>query len=115
MPIATKYELRKLTFIDGSCPFDDWFETLERDDQFMVENRLVRVRLGSFGEIDDVGKGVWELKFRKGRALRIYYGQVGREVILLISGGDKRTQRKDIEKAKSFFAMYKSGEWSDAK
>ena len=108
MPIASKYELRKLTLTDGRCPFDEWFEALEDEDQFIIDNRLIRVRLGSFGEINDVGKGVWELKFRKGRALRVYYGQIGREVILLIIGGDKRTQKKDIEKAKMLFTAFKS-------
>ena len=115
MTIATKFELRKLTLPNGVCPFDEWFKALERDDQYMVENRLLRLRLGSFGEVNTVGDAVWELKFRKGRALRIYYGQIGKEIVLLISGGDKRTQKKDIKRAKELFANYKSGELKNAK
>ena len=115
MPIAAKFELRKLLLNNGVCPFDEWFDTLERDDQFMIDNRLLRVRLGSFGDINYVGEGVWELKFHKGRALRLYYVQSGRQVILLISAGDKRSQKNNIKKAKELFAAYKSGELSDAK
>lgn len=103
MPIATHYKLRKITLLDGTCPFDIWFERLEAEDQFMVENRLIRVRLGNFGEVNEVGNGVWELKFRKGSAFRVYYALVGREVVLLIVGGNKRTQRRDVEKAKKLF------------
>lgn len=81
----------------------------------MVDNRLTRVRLGNFGDVNEVGQGVWELKFHKGRALRVYYAQVGRTVLLLISGGDKRSQKKDIQRARKLFAAYKLGELKDAK
>ena len=87
MAITRKYQLRKLVIAGDVCPFDEWFETLEVEDQQMVDIRLARVQLGSFGEINSVGDGVWELKFRKGRAIRIYYGQTGKTVILLIVGG----------------------------
>ena len=115
MPIASKYEIRKLLLLNGSCPFDKWYDELEEEDQYMVEARLLRVRLGSFGEINSVGDGVWELKFRKGRALRLYYGQVGKQVVLLLMGGDKRTQTRDVKKARTLFASYRSGELKDAK
>ncbi len=73
----------------------------------MVDDRLYRVSLGSFGEINSIGSGVFELKFRIGRAIRVYYGQIGREIVLLIVGGDKRTQKRDIAKAISLFEQFK--------
>ena len=101
--------------MDGRRPFEEWFDKLEATDQFSVDNRLTRVKLGNFGDINEVGQGVWELKFHKGRALRIYYAQIGREIILLIAGGDKRSQKKDIKKARELFSVYKSGGLKDAK
>ena len=97
------------------CPFDEWFGSLDASDQQMVDTRLLRVRLGVFGEINTVGKGVWELKFRKGAAFRTYYGQIGREIILLIVGGDEGTQKRDINKALELFTQYKSGGLKDEK
>lgn len=64
MPIAIKYEPRKLLLLDGSCPFDDWFGRLEVEDQYMVDNRLIRVRLGSFG-----GERTQKKDIKKAKAL----------------------------------------------
>ena len=101
------YLIKKLILAGGVCPFDQWFESLGGDDQAMVDTRLARVRLGAFGERRFVGAGVWELKFRKGRALRLYYGLCGKTAVLLIVGGDKRTQARDIEKARELFRSFK--------
>ena len=112
---TSKYEIRKLLLNNRVCPFDEWFSSLEAEDQYIVDSRLLRVRLGSFGEINNVSEGVWELKFRKGAACRIYYGQIGREIVLLIVGGDKRTQKRDIVKARELFSEYKRGGLKDEK
>jgi putative addiction module killer protein len=113
-PIARKLELRKLIIGNSVCPFDEWFETLSVEDQYMVDTRLARVSLGSFGETNSVGGGVFELKFRRGRAIRLYYGRIGKMVLLLITGGDKRTQQKDISTAKLLFKNYRSEMTKDA-
>ncbi len=113
MSITRKVEIKKLVIGGSVCPFDEWFETLEVEDQYMVQTRLARVELGSFGEINSVGDGVFELKFRKGRAIRVYYGQIGKVIVLLITGGDKRTQKRDIKKARELFKTYQSGAQKD--
>lgn len=115
MPVGSKFELRALEFQDGRRPFEEWFDELQEVDQYMVDNRLMRVRLGNLGDHRDVGQSVWELKFHKGRALRIYFAQISHEVILLITGGDKRTQRRDIKKARELYSAYRLGENKDAK
>lgn len=109
MMIVSSYTIKKLEVGPGICPFDKWFDVLSEEDQLMVDDRLARVRMGNFGDINFVGQGVWELKFYKGRALRIYYGNIGAAVILLICGGDKRTQKRDIKKAQELFQAYKRG------
>ena len=73
----------------------------------MVDDRLFRIRQGSFGEINTIGAGIREIKFRKGRAIRIYYGQIGKQLLLLISGGDKSTQVQDIKRAKKLFRSFR--------
>ena len=55
MPIAQRYELKTLVLNNKLAPFDEWFEALPEEDQIMVDDRLARVRTGSFGEIDEVG------------------------------------------------------------
>ncbi len=113
MPIAEKYLVTKLVIDGGKCPFDEWFDELPEDYQIMVDDRLAGVRQGSFGEINHIGDGVWELKFRKGRAIRIYYGRIGKQVLLLVVGGDKRTQKRDVAKAKALFELFQKGTAKD--
>ena len=115
MSNSKNFEIRKLLLANGVCPFDEWFSLQNSENQVMVDDRLLRVRLGSFGEINSIGDGVWELKFRKGSAFRVYYGQIGKAVILLIVGGDKRTQKKDIKKARELFLQYKREATSNEK
>lgn len=101
------YEIRKLVLSGDVCPYDEWFLMLNPQDQYMVDNRMLRVRLGLFGETNRVGDGVSELKFRKGCAIRIYYSLIARQIILIICAGDKRTQKRDIVKAKELLRRYK--------
>jgi len=109
VPIAQLYELKKLVLASSVCPFDEWFETLSIIDQVMVDDRLARVRQGSFGEINCIGAGVWEFKFRKGPAFRVYYGQIGRQILILLVGGEKSSQKGDIAKAIELFLLFKDG------
>ncbi len=103
------FELTHLYLENGNCPYEVWFDGLDKTDRQIVVSRLIRVRRGSFGKINPVGGGVWELKFRKGPGFRIYYALIGKQVILLIAGGDKGTQSRDIHYAKELFNLYKKG------
>jgi putative addiction module killer protein len=79
--------------------------------------RLDRVKLGNFGECKALGDGVTELKFHLGPGYRVYIGQDGNELVVLLCGGDKSTQRKDIETAKDYWHDYvnrKEAEESDS-
>lgn len=66
--------------------------------------RLRRLSLGQYGEKRDLGDNVSELKFKFGPGYRIYYTERDGEIIILLAGGDKSTQTKDIEKAKALAA-----------
>lgn len=110
MPIVEQYEIEKLILSNGECPFDEWIETLEEFDKVMVDDRLIRVISGSFGEKRSLQQGLWELKFRVGAGLRIYYGHSGKKVVLLLVGGNKRTQKKDIKEARKLWEAFKDKE-----
>lgn len=72
-----------------------------------IDGRLDRVAQGNFGDCRPVGKGVWELRVHCGPGYRIYYGEDGPDVVLLLCGGDKRGQRRDIARARRYWADYR--------
>ncbi len=61
--------------------------------------RVERLGAGNPGDVKSVGHGVYELKIDYGPGYRVYYKQQGRAIVILLSGGDKRTQAKDIKRA----------------
>ena len=71
-----------------------------------IIRRVKRVRLGNFGDHKSVGDKVSELKITMGPGYRVYYTQQGDEIIVLLVGGDKSSQSKDIEKAKEMAKEY---------
>jgi putative addiction module killer protein len=93
-------EIRKLELQNGRVPFDEWFDSL-RDQRMRaaVDARLARVRAGNFGDAKAVGGGVSELRIKFGPGLRVYYGLHGKQVVVLLGGGDKGSQARDIVRA----------------
>jgi putative addiction module killer protein len=70
-----------------------------------VDARLTRVRAGNFGDCKSVGGGVFELRISFGPGLRVYYGLHGRQVVL-VGGGDKRSQARDIRRAQELWQQF---------
>lgn len=80
--------------------YDEWFDSLkDTKGKARINARLRRVELGNFGDAEPVGDNVSELRFFFGSGYRIYFMQHGDEIIVLLAGGDKSTQSKDIDKA----------------
>lgn len=95
----------------GKYPFEKWFKGLkDRKARAAITNRLNRVLLGNFGDCKSVGQGVYELRVQFGPGYRVYFGKERDIVIVLLAGGDKSTQTKDIEKAKKFWSDYRTEE-----
>lgn len=89
-------------------PFSEWLISL-RDNKARakIRVRLDRVSLGNLGDCHGVGDGVQELRIDYGPGYRVYFGQVGSTIVLLLCGGDKNTQAKDIEQAKHYWNEYR--------
>ena len=100
-------EIRKLELDNGRVPFEDWFESLrDLKLQAAVDSRLARIRAGNFGDHKSVGAEVFELRIHKGPGLRVYYGKQGEEIVILLGGGDKGTQARDISRAKQMWRQW---------
>lgn len=84
-----------------SSLFDAWFKQIKDPvTQGRIVARLSRIILGNFGDHKSVGDGVYEMGLKFGSGYRIYYTIRNETVVFLLVGGDKSSQRKDIEKAK---------------
>jgi len=93
----------------GEKPFVQWLAGLtDRQARVRIEARLARVAAGNFGDVEPVGEGVQELRIDWGPGYRVYFSRVGQVIVLLLCGGDKRTQQKDIKRAKDYFEDYKT-------
>jgi putative addiction module killer protein len=88
---------------EGKIPYEQWVNSL-RDPLTVnrIDIRIGKLRRGLLGQIRSVGRGVSELKLDFGPGYRIYLGQEGNTIIVLLCGGDKSTQSHDIELAKEY-------------
>ncbi|MGO4872998.1 MAG: type II toxin-antitoxin system RelE/ParE family toxin [Roseiarcus sp.] len=88
--------------------FRDWLDSLtdERASE-RIAQRLVRLQAGLFGDVRSVGGGVSELRVDYGPGYRVYFARRGRTIVVLLCGGDKRTQARDIKAAKVMAAEIK--------
>ncbi len=105
---ATPLSLRIYVGSDGTAPLEQWLDSLaDRRGAGAIRARLARVRLGNLGDCRAVGEGVAELKIRFGPGYRVYFGRIGRRVVLLLGGGAKKSQAGDIRDAKARWADFK--------
>jgi putative addiction module killer protein len=91
---------------DDVCPFEEWLETLDPQFQIRIDVRLDRLKLGNFGDCKSLGDGIFELRFTFGPGFRIYYGIAGKQIVLLLFGGSKKNQDKDIKTARKFWKAF---------
>ncbi len=96
--------LRNYITPSGNVPFVDWLSCLKDPvTRHRIRRRLDRVELGNFGDYKPLGDGVCELKFDFGSGYRIYFGEAEDVIVILLCGGDKSSQVKDIKTAKMYW------------
>jgi putative addiction module killer protein len=91
----------------GKCPIRDWLDEIDYALAVRIEARIQRVAHGNFGDAKSVGSGVTELRLMFGSGYRIYFAQRGEAIIVLLCGGDKKSQDHDIEKAINYWLDFK--------
>lgn len=80
--------------------FDSWFSGLrDKQAEKRIQARIRRAELGNFGDCEPVGEGVSEMRIHYGPGYRVYFIQREMEIVILLAGGDKSTQSKDIKTA----------------
>jgi putative addiction module killer protein len=94
------HEVRHYLTGDGKDPYVEWLKAL-RDPMAKVQiaKRVNRVEQGNFGDHKFCRDGVWELRVDVGPGFRVYYAQAGTQIVLLLCGGDKRSQDADVARA----------------
>lgn len=80
--------------------YAEWFKSLrDRQARARIDARIRRLSLGNPGDVKPVGEGVSELRIDYGPGYRVYFAQRGQTLVILLAGGDKRTQDRDIRTA----------------
>lgn len=92
---------------EGSCPFAAWFEGLDARAALKVRTALARIEAGNFGDVKPVGEGVSERRIDFGPGYRVYFGRDGDRLVILLTGGTKMRQQRDIDQAKAYWSDYK--------
>ena len=91
---------------DGRNPFREWLGTLDVAVRARVQGRVLRFELGNLGDHKNVGAGVWEARLAFGPGYRIYFGKDSESIIILLLGGAKASQARDITRAQGFWRDY---------
>ena len=100
-------ELLEYVTEEGDNLFHSWLNSLkDRVARARIRVRLNRVRLGNFGDCKPVGKGVGELRVDYGPGYRVYYGKAETSIVILLCGGSKKSQTKDIQLAQVYWADF---------
>jgi len=74
-----------------------------------IATRLQRLKFGHFGDVEPIGSGLSELRIHEGQGYRVYFQQNGEEIILLLCGGNKKTQQRDINRAQEIMKVITNG------
>lgn len=99
-PLSVLYERQRFRVVQ-TADFAMWLPTLrDRRAVAKITDRLLRAADGNFGDVKDAGKGVSEMRVNYGPGYRVYFSQRGTELVILLCGGNKRTQSRDIAFAK---------------
>ena len=105
--VTKKKQVIAYGLANGQCPFEIWLENLlDKKALYAVTSRIDRASMGNFGDCKSLGGGVQELRIHQSKGFRVYFAQDGDTIKLLLLGGDKSAQFKDIKLAKIYLQDY---------
>ena len=102
------YKIEYLICPNGSAPIIDWLNSLDTSIRKRINQRILRLEGGNFGDCKRISEDISELRFMIGKGYRVYYTEIKGTIVLLINGGDKSKQQKDIEKAQQLLDEWRS-------
>lgn len=100
-------DVREYNDREGRSPFAAWFDELNSQAAAKVATALTRLAAGNFSNVKGVGSGIFEVRIDFGPGYRVYFGKDGERVVILLGGGAKKRQQRDIENALSHWEDYK--------
>ena len=100
------FSVREFITSDGRIPFREWIAALDVTIRARIQVRILRFESGNLGDHKSVGNGVWEARMPFGSGYRLYFGMDGIKIIVLLVGGDKSSQNKDIKLAQRYWREY---------
>ena len=100
-------EIRYYVASSGLQPFSAWFADLEPVARAKVTRAIVRLEQGNFSNVKSVGEGVLEYRIDFGPGYRVYFGRDGEALMILLTGGTKQRQQRDIDAARAYWRDYK--------
>jgi putative addiction module killer protein len=100
-------DVREYTDGRGRSPYATWFDSLNAEAAAKVATAVTRISLGNFSNVAGIGSGIFEYKLDFGPGYRIYFGKDGETLVILLGGGTKKRQQRDINAATANWRDYK--------
>ena len=105
--IMNNFIIEYLVLPNGKAPIVEWLDSLDNITRKRINQRILRIEEGNFGNFKKLSDDISELRFTFGKGYRVYYTEENNKIILLINGGDKSKQSKDIEKAQELLNQWR--------
>ena len=102
-------EIRYYVGPGGDEPFGDWFADLDAVARAKVTRAIARMEQGNLSNVKSIGEGVLEFRIDFGPGYRVYFGRDGETLVILLTGGTKKRQQRDIDTAHACWRDYKQG------
>ena len=101
------YKIEYLILPNGKAPVVEWLNSLDSIFRKRINQRILRLEEGNFGDFKKLSDDIYELRFTFGKGYRIYYTKIENKIVLLINGGDKSDQSNDIIKAQKLLIEWR--------
>ena len=107
MLLYSVLDVRYFVTEEGASPFAEWLASLDPLARAKVATAIARMEQGNLSNVKSVGHGVLECRIDFGPGYRVYFGRDGEVLVILLTGGTKKRQQRDIETASKFWQAYK--------